>query len=608
MATTLPGVEDIYGKRTAPTPSTNVAEVGPTGLEGRASQFIGTAAGEVEQATQYLAKAEREWDTLQAEDAYNQYQAKLVDLAYGQEGWANVQGKDATDPEFRKTWNDKFDQARTQIAESLNPQAQEMFNRRASVARMRSNASLYEHSAKEAIKYQNTVYTSTVKNELADIWRSYGDNEAFAAANARMDGVTRLYASRNGLPKEAADEMVRDLQNKAWRNRFDAAIAADDTTKAKEIRDAATGVLDSDTKLHMDSKLRGVVADQRAGKEVISVWQKFGPKPDANGVYDFNTPLRMFTMEEQIRMSLADDPVARDKAISELRSKAQSFNTQQTELRNGNVNVVEQALYVKGRTLAQIEKTPEWQGLSGVDQANIKKGFSSYQLTQENRALTAENRARIKDERTTPEQWAIYDTLVGLRSRDKDAFAAMTVADMQAKGLKSPELIGRLIGDKNAVIKKDETEAERDTRIQAAISQVKTIMEDAGIQSTPKTEKQKQKKDQFVGAFSRAIEDWRLANNNKQPNLPDLESIASRLVSNMEVPGVIFGTNTVKTYEEMPTRQAQRFIDAQFARQFGRRPNMSNEADRTAVINAYRKGVKENVDWNSNPHAAWEKR
>jgi hypothetical protein len=611
MASTLPGGDAVFGARTAPRPSTAVSQIGPTGLEGRSAQNLSQAAGEMGEATKYLAKAQDEYDTLEAENAYNKYQEKLVDEAYGENGWTKVKGRDASDPAFQKKYEERFTASREEIAASMeSPRAQLKFNQRAAVGALRSRASLMEHASKERVQYQGQVWEKGVENELNDMWRSYGDATVFKGSLERLEGTTREYARTQGMSEEATKDVVGKIKNKAYRQRFDAAIAADDTSKAKEIRDESTGILDSTTKLHMDEKLKGAVADQKSTVAVDTAWQTFGPKPNADGAYNYNAPLPMFQMEEKIRADLASDPAARDKAISSLRSKAQGFNAQQTELRNGNIGVVDSKLYIDKVPLAEVMKMPEWKLLSGIDQSTVAKGFVSYQAAEESRALTREQRALTRDQKVTPDQLAIFDRLVGMRFNDPDKFRSLSVADMTGAGLKNPGLIHNIITAKDGVLKKDENEEQKKVRINSAMGEIKSMTEaipGLSAKARKTSEEARGRYDMFTGMFDRAITDWRNLNSGKNPSSAELRQIAAPLLAEVEVPGSVWGTNTKRAFDVLPTEQvvgfnipknAQASLEVQFEAKFKRKPNMSNAQDKAFFQSAYRLGLESGYDWN----------
>ncbi|MBU1235066.1 MAG: hypothetical protein KKC77_19435 [Proteobacteria bacterium] len=439
MATQLPGADATFGARQAPRPSTSVAEVGPTGLEGRSAQFMGEAAGEMGQATKYLEKAQNEFDTLEAENAYNQYQEKLVEEAYGENGWTKVKGRDATDPQFQTRYDERFNAAREQIAGNLHsPRAQQMFNQRAAVGALRSRASLMEHASKERTQYQAQVWSKGVENELNDLWRNYGDPDAFKSSLARMEGTTREYAQSQGMSEEATKDVLGQIKNKAYKQRFDAAIAADDTDKAKQIRDEATGILDSSTKLHMDEKLKVSVRAQKTVVVADEAWGKFAPTNP-------NDPVQIASMDAYVREKYPNDPELVKSIRQELVSRAGLWNQQQVEVNAGaKTEVLKQ--YNSGVPLSQLRKTDAWQSMNPADQQVlaehiIDRGYTMQQRARADRAYTEGEKAKT----AMPAFW-IYS--------DPDVLKTMTRNQITAlEPVMGPQLVQQLINKKDAMEK-----------------------------------------------------------------------------------------------------------------------------------------------------------
>ncbi|MBU1456970.1 MAG: hypothetical protein KKD01_19825 [Proteobacteria bacterium] len=436
MATQLPGADATFGARQAPRPSTSVAQIGATGLEGQSAQYMGEAAGEMGQATKYLEKAQTEFDTLEAENAYNQYQEKLVDEAYGENGWTKVKGRDATDPQFQTRFEERFDTSRQEIAGKLHsPRAQQMFNQRAAVGALRSRASLMEHASKERTQYQAQVWSKGVENELNDLWRNYGDPDAFKSSLARMEGTTREYAQSQGMSEEATKDVLGQIKNKAYKQRFDAAIAADDTDKAKQIRDEATGILDSSTKLHMDEKLKVSVRAQKTVVVADEAWGKFAPTNP-------NDPVQIASMDAYVREKYPNDPELVKSIRQELVSRAGLWNQQQVEVNAGaKTEVLKQ--YNSGVPLSQLRKTDAWQSMNPADQQVlaehiIDRGYTMQQRARADRAYTEGEKAKT----AMPAFWAYSDPDV-LKTMTRNQITAL-------EPVMGPQLVQQLINKKDA--------------------------------------------------------------------------------------------------------------------------------------------------------------
>src|SRR5690242_15769305 len=73
------------------------------------------AGGTLEEAANHLDTI----NTLKAEDAFNQLRQKQLELTTGPEGFAQVRGGDAIDPKFYPQATQRFDEATTEVGDTL---------------------------------------------------------------------------------------------------------------------------------------------------------------------------------------------------------------------------------------------------------------------------------------------------------------------------------------------------------------------------------------------------------------------------------------------------------------------------------------------------------
>lgn len=168
---TLPGADQIYGERPTPRPSTSVAQIGATGQEGRSASFLGAAASEINQATEYMARAQQEWDESAVQDAANKLNQARLQQAYDpNDGFLAQKGAAAAAPDFTEKQIGKFQQSADEISATLqNPNQQRMFERQAKVVGMQQRATIYEHASRETIQHRSDINTSTVSTAKQSI-------------------------------------------------------------------------------------------------------------------------------------------------------------------------------------------------------------------------------------------------------------------------------------------------------------------------------------------------------------------------------------------------------------------------------------------------------
>ena len=637
MTTALPSELDV-GRRSAPNPAGPVRLEAP-GTQGYdiVAQNYGKTANSMGVVADELYKAQDDYATVSASNALNQL-AEKFELAQNNPentGWRQKGRQIAAGPDFFGQTTEQLGGLHKSVADTISdPLVKRKFEQKAQGMMMMQKAKVLEHQALERNKWDEEVREATFSRSLRTVNSLDMSSPTFASsykmAVAEAESAYAVYmrnrVSQDKEGLQAITEVTQNVRDQFGEALLNKAIMADRPDIARQLWDgthssgleALSKTLSPQVVQKMHERVKSAVADGKATATVDEAWNEFGPKPDANGAYNYNAPLPMFQMEEKIRVALANDPASRDKAISSLRSRAQGFNAQQTELRNGNIGAVDTQLYIDKVPLAQVMKTQAWKLLSGIDQATVAKGFQAYQATEEsraytreNRALTAENRAALRDQKVTPDQLAIFDRLVGIRFNDPAKFASMTVADMTAAGLKNPGLIHQVITAKTGVLKKDENEAEKQVRITSAMNEVKS-MTDAipGLSAKARgtSAQARERYDTFTGMFDRAITDWRNLNGGKNPSSEELRKIAAPLLAEVEVPGSWWGTNAKRAFDVMPGEQvvgftipkkAQASLSMQFEEKFKRKPNMSDPQDKAFIEGAYRLGLENGFDWSS---------
>lgn len=389
-----------------------------TGMEMIPSQQLMGAGQDISKAGIYLEKANDYQAKLEAEDAYNAYQERLTKLAYDpQHGWANKKGRDAYGKEFNDKYTAEFTSAKSEIAAKLkSDEARKYFSQRAAIGELRSREGMWKHAAQQQVAHENEVAAKTVENEMANIWRGFGDNAAFQGSLLRMERITKDIGERRGASPEAIEDMTRDIQNKAWKNRFDAAISAEDTLKAKEIRDAATGVLDTETKNYMDGKLKISIRASKTLSGADEAWDKFAPT-------DPNSAVQLASMDAFVRQKYGNDPDLVKSIRQELVSRASLWNSQQAEV-NAEIKTAVLKAFNEGTSLTQLQKTPQWEAMREED----KRQLTDYVT---DRGYTLQERARHEKQYTEGEL-AKSARPIFWRYADPDMLKAMTQEQIYA--------------------------------------------------------------------------------------------------------------------------------------------------------------------------------
>lgn len=160
----------------------------------------------------------------------------------------------------------------------------------------------------------------------------------------------------------------------------------------------------------------------------------------------------------------------------------------------------------------------------------------------------------------TPEALSKYYEIVGLSTRDPEAFSNLK--------LDSPELVNllprtqhlALINLQASTNKKEAQEASKQVRLANALSVADSALRAAGIvkpsttaAQTPKGQKLAARYDQFVGRYSEAINTFR-EENGKNPDEKQMRSIAnSLLVEGAKTDSGFFFDDTTRAFEVNPS-------------------------------------------------------
>lgn len=146
-------------------PDTTVAQIGPTGLEDRRSQYLRDASGEVAAATGMLEKLVDKDAQTEASDAINKYREKLVE---SKSAWDKELLQNGSSHEFYKTWTDVAETHRTQLRDTLkNPFASKYFDAESQPVTIANKAQLLGHQSQQSELWSQSVRNTTVK-QLTD--------------------------------------------------------------------------------------------------------------------------------------------------------------------------------------------------------------------------------------------------------------------------------------------------------------------------------------------------------------------------------------------------------------------------------------------------------
>ena len=190
-----------------------------------------------------VGQLQADLDELRVEDTFNKLRQRQTDLMINPEtGFANKRSADATAPDFISKYTTDFDKAIEDLATSLpGNRAQELFRRRASMAKAEYDDSLMRHVLRETDQYRDDVYTGALATETNSAAMNWRDPAKIKDSLGRVVANTALWADRKGLAGDAL--MAQQIENvtKIHSAVIQSALDADDYTQAKAYFEANRG-------------------------------------------------------------------------------------------------------------------------------------------------------------------------------------------------------------------------------------------------------------------------------------------------------------------------------------------------------------------------------
>ena len=387
MAKSLPSA-DALGMTVA-RPGLGVATYsGATGNEGAQGRGLIAAGGALGNLSARLWQAQDEYDTIQAEDRYNQLQEKYNQIEHDPDnGWRTAKGENAIKPEFVKTYSDRFEEARKEVMGTLDTaNARKKFSRVAASASVRARASLYQHSANERMAYDGKVANDTLTLVKDNAWRSHGNDPMFNAQLSRGRDTVASFSRRMGLSKESTALAVQKFESELWSARIKGALDSGNAMLAKELFGKATGSLTTDDKMKLDAAIKPQVRLSEAVTAVDEIHARLVSK-------DMNAPYPAREIDEAIRKRFADDPEQMKAARMESDYRRRAIADAQRENNKANINEVTQMFYEQKKSPTEIMRSQAYQNLGGEQKGRFIDGMERHRHVQAARAAAVAGRA-----------------------------------------------------------------------------------------------------------------------------------------------------------------------------------------------------------------------
>lgn len=435
---------------TAALPGVRVSTGAPAAAFGQPQSIdlggVGRAAAEI------IERERQKADQVAVLDADNKLAELETSLLYDPKAGAlNRKGKNAfgAPEEVEGEWRKRVGE----IEKGLSTERQQMaFQARVGARWQSVNQTLQRHVSGEIAAYDNETANAALANRYDAAIRSNGEPYAVETALRESKIILDAYGKRNGWsPEVMADKRV------TLESRIHSGVIEQMLSQGRD-RDASAYFTDNKASIagpdlpKLERALEQASTDGAGMRAADAVWKELGPKSG-------NDAVKVATMEQKLRDTLGDDVKVIKAAISEVRSRAAAFNSQQAETTAANKAALLGA-YTNGATLASIKTRPEYRALSGAEQEQL----TSYLENRTEQDLTRKNFITF---------WSMSNP--------------RALASMSEQTILSTEptlgrtLVGQLMQMKRAIGAKSET---ADNRVLAATIDddlFKTIATDAGL-------------------------------------------------------------------------------------------------------------------------------
>jgi hypothetical protein len=433
-------------------------------------------------------------------------------------GFANKRAADAVTPDFISRYRSDFDKSIDELANSLpGNQAQEMFRRRARMAKAEFDDNLMRHVSRETDQYRNNVYKGSLATEVNNAATNWNDPVKINDSIGRIVSNTAMWADQNGITGDAL--MAEQMENlTALHNTVvQAALDAGDVKFAADYLEKNKDQIKGPKILDLQDKIKKEESNVSAMKIADDVIGSFG------GRIPTETEVR-----QAVRERAGDNPELRSdatqEALAQLGSRQRDKQRQEDDLL-GNVY---RRLEANGGNYMALP-------------ASVRASIPGDKIgTVRNFADSVRGGKKVETDwdtyyklRTDPALLA-QTNLIALRPMlDEPEFKEL--AALQAKAGESP----------------DATRTETQTIKQ----RMDMRLAEMGIDPTPK---------QGTNAAKRVAKAWSTLDANileKEISLgrkltPDERNTEiDRLFSNAEVRGRLFGTNAVAMFELEPGQE-----------------------------------------------------
>lgn len=221
----------IYRQQTDPGGPVSLGRVSPAAA---APAEALTAVGA--QLARYAQDKREEFDTLRAEEAFNQLRERQMTLMLDPEkGFAAQKSKNAARQGFAEEYLEGFKKAETEISGTLQSDGQRrLFQRRAAAAGSEYRNALMRHVLQESNQYAQEVYQGIMQVEADRSIKEWDNPYSIQSSMDRIESAVAARAKRDGLAADATEALLRDARSKVHTGVIAAALEAGNIAYAEK--------------------------------------------------------------------------------------------------------------------------------------------------------------------------------------------------------------------------------------------------------------------------------------------------------------------------------------------------------------------------------------
>lgn len=337
---------------------------------GRMLQAAGAHLAAGGEALFARAKVEQDrFDTLKAEDAYNQLRGAQNDLTLGEEnGFKNKLGSQAMGPEFLTDYTKRFEFTASGIEEKLgNDRQREKFRQRAMVASEQYGHELLNHIANQTGVYRKQVAEGTIATEIRSASGRWDDPLAVAVSLLTIQNAVAERADAEGWSPEYRDAVTMEKQGQVHSTVIGQAIASGQWQYAEKWFDNHRAEIDPATAKQLERAVEdgtqkqitaGYTSDFLAGRD---------------------SPKALSALEQRVTADGKLDDTRKNALLGRIISRSETLSRQEeVNQRRFEAQLGKSINQINANTRAGFEPSPD----QLTDILNVSKGSSLEQDAQ----------------------------------------------------------------------------------------------------------------------------------------------------------------------------------------------------------------------------------